>query len=101
VVALAGNLDLLASRFLTSLTAIVVVSFHPAPAWQVCTFLSRSFLFDGEPCQYPASGLRKLVRIDRLLETVVPVCGKHLTHTVTVFKLIGAKTKSFTAFVHS
>jgi hypothetical protein len=41
VVALAGNLDLLASRFLTSLTAIVVVSFHPAPAWQVCTFLSR------------------------------------------------------------
>jgi hypothetical protein len=39
MVALAGDLDFLGSRFLTGLTAVFVARLHYAPAWQVRTFI--------------------------------------------------------------
>ena len=38
VVALARNLDILGSRFLTGLTAVLVASLHQALTGQMCTF---------------------------------------------------------------
>lgn len=38
VVALARNLDLLGSRFLARLTAVLVASLRQTPAWKVCAF---------------------------------------------------------------
>jgi hypothetical protein len=35
VVALAGNLDFLGSRFLTGLTAVLLARWRKAPAWQM------------------------------------------------------------------
>jgi hypothetical protein len=87
MVALACDLDLPGTRFLTGLTAVFVVCLRQALAWQVPTLLLVNRRHRGSPLSssfpnlrqnsvyshYQAFALRKLVRIDRPVKPVLGV----------------------------